>query len=108
MASNMPREVEARIRALPGNNVCCDCNHVNPQWATVSYGALMCLECSGQHRSLGVHLSFVRSIQMDSWTAKQIDAMEKSGGNGKMIEYFSSRGIDKSMAIHTKYNTKQA
>ncbi|CAK0903282.1 unnamed protein product [Prorocentrum cordatum] len=73
MASNMPREVEARIRALPGNNVCCDCNHVNPQWATVSYGALMCLECSGQHRSLGVHLSFVRSIQMDRFLDSEAD-----------------------------------
>lgn len=105
---NMPPDVEARIRALPGNGVCCDCSNVNPQWASVTYGCLMCLECSGHHRSLGVHLSFVRSIQMDSWTPKQIEAMEKSGGNKSLVDYLKSRGIEKNMPIHNKYNTKQA
>mmetsp|Transcript_52391 Transcript_52391/g.113525 ORF Transcript_52391/g.113525 Transcript_52391/m.113525 type:complete len:440 (+) Transcript_52391:102-1421(+) len=108
MASNMPKDVEARIRALPGNNICADCSNVNPQWASVSYGSLVCLECSGQHRSLGVHLSFVRSVAMDSWSAKQIAAMERSGGNAKLVDYLKSRGIDKSVLIATKYNTKQA
>eukprot|EP00931_Biecheleriopsis_adriatica_P038303 TRINITY_DN2194_c0_g1_i6.p1 TRINITY_DN2194_c0_g1~~TRINITY_DN2194_c0_g1_i6.p1 ORF type:complete len:428 (+),score=92.43 TRINITY_DN2194_c0_g1_i6:66-1349(+) len=106
--SQMPKDVEARIRALPGNNTCVDCNNNAPQWASVSYGSLMCLECSGQHRSLGVHLSFVRSIQMDSWTERQIAAMEKSGGNQKLVEFFQARGIEKSLRIATKYNTKQA
>lgn len=106
--SQMPKDVEARIRALPGNNVCADCQNIKPQWASVSYGALVCLECSGQHRSLGVHLSFVRSVAMDSWTERQIAAMEKSGGNAKLVEYLQSRGIDKTMKIATKYNTKQA
>ncbi|CAK9043145.1 Probable ADP-ribosylation factor GTPase-activating protein AGD6 (ARF GAP AGD6) (Protein ARF-GAP DOMAIN 6) (AtAGD6) (Protein ZIGA2) [Durusdinium trenchii] len=106
--SQMPKDIEARIRAMPGNNLCVDCNNNAPQWASVTYGTLMCLECSGQHRSLGVHLSFVRSIQMDSWTEKQIAAMEKSGGNQKLVEFFEARGINKSMRIAQKYNTKQA
>lgn len=108
MASNMPKDVEARIRALPGNRICCDCNNKNPQWASVTYGCLMCLECSGAHRSLGVHLSFVRSVAMDSWTERQIQALEISGGNDKLVEYFKSKGIDKTMRIADKYKTSQA
>lgn len=106
--TKMPKDVEQRIRSLPGNNVCVDCSNLNPQWASVTYGCLMCLECSGQHRSIGVHLSFVRSIAMDSWKPREIEAMEKSGGNQCLIDFFESKGIAKEMAIATKYGTKQA
>jgi len=107
-AMNMAPEVEARIRQLPGNQTCADCSNISPQWASVSYGCLVCLECSGHHRSLGVHLSFVRSVQMDSWSDRQIRAMEESGGNKSLVDFFQARGIEKPLLIATKYNTKQA
>merc|ERR1719383_1602274 len=105
---NMPPEREARIRAIPGNKTCADCSNINPQWASVSYGILVCLECSGHHRALGVHLSFVRSVQMDSWTEKQMEAMERSGGNVALEKFLSSRGIMKNWPVAAKYGTKQA
>jgi len=107
-AMNMPPEREARIRAIPGNKTCADCSNINPQWASVSYGILVCLECSGHHRALGVHLSFVRSVQMDSWTEKQMEAMERSGGNVALEKFLSSRGITKNWPVAAKYGTKQA
>jgi len=47
------------IRSIPGNNTCIDCGASNPDWATVSYGALICMICAGRHRSLGVNCSKV-------------------------------------------------
>lgn len=106
--SQMAAEIEEKIRSLPGNDTCADCSNISPQWATVTYGTLICLECSGQHRSMGVHLSFVRSVQMDSWTDKQLNAMQKSGGNKALVDFFISKGIAQDMQIAKKYGTPQA
>jgi hypothetical protein len=46
----MSRQDQAVVLALPGNAQCCDCGMKNPQWASVSFGNVFCLECSGVHR----------------------------------------------------------
>ena len=41
---------------------------------------------------MGVHLTFVRSVDLDEWTQRQIDAM-KLGGNGNARSYFRKHGF---------------
>ena len=45
------------VHELSGNDRCIDCGDANPEWAAISYGALLCIECSGRHRQLGVQVS---------------------------------------------------
>lgn len=67
----------------------------------------MCLECSGKHRGLGVHISFVRSVTMDSWSDIQLRKMEL-GGNENLNKFMKNYGISKETDIVMKYNTNAA
>ncbi|KAH8083368.1 hypothetical protein JL720_8250 [Aureococcus anophagefferens] len=87
---SMTPAMQAEIKILPGNDRCVDCGGPHPQWASVTFGALMCLECSGAHRGMGVHISFVRSVTMDSWNEKQL-ALMKGGGNADLIALEEAR-----------------
>lgn len=80
------------LQSLPGNNRCLDCGARNPEWAAVSYGGLVCIECSGFHRQLGVNTSKVRSIMLDSFSHEEILCMLE-GGNDQANKFFTRHGM---------------
>merc|ERR1719247_693781 len=89
------------------NQKCIDDGSPNPQWASVSHGCYISLESSGVHRSLGVHVSFVRSTTMDTWKPLQLKLMEL-GGNQRLKDFFKQHNIPEDMPIKQKYNTRAA
>jgi Arf-GAP/SH3 domain/ANK repeat/PH domain-containing protein len=57
-----------RVRSADeGNRVCADCGTDSKvDWCSINLGILLCIECSGIHRSLGTHISKVRSLTLDT------------------------------------------
>ncbi|XP_009978257.1 PREDICTED: arf-GAP with coiled-coil, ANK repeat and PH domain-containing protein 2 [Tauraco erythrolophus] len=70
-----------RVQCIPGNAACCDCGLTDPRWASINLGITLCIECSGIHRSLGVHFSKVRSLTLDSWEPELLKLMCELGND---------------------------
>jgi stromal membrane-associated protein len=74
----------------PENRICADCHGRQPTWASVNLGVFICLHCSGIHRSLGVHISQVRSTTLDTWLPEQVDFICCVGGNKVMNSFWEA------------------
>ncbi|XP_074531523.1 stromal membrane-associated protein 1-like isoform X2 [Halichoeres trimaculatus] len=63
------------------NKYCADCEAKGPRWASWNLGVFMCIRCAGIHRNLGVHISRVKSVNLDQWTPEQIQSMVDMGNS---------------------------
>ncbi|XP_074860058.1 arf-GAP with coiled-coil, ANK repeat and PH domain-containing protein 2 isoform X1 [Carettochelys insculpta] len=70
-----------QVQCIAGNIACCDCGLADPRWASINLGITLCIECSGIHRSLGVHFSKVRSLTLDTWEPELLKLMCELGND---------------------------
>uniref|UniRef100_A0A8C1RUY2 Small ArfGAP 1 n=1 Tax=Cyprinus carpio TaxID=7962 RepID=A0A8C1RUY2_CYPCA len=61
------------------NKYCADCEAKGPRWASWNLGVFICIRCAGIHRNLGVHISRVKSVNLDQWTPDQIQSVQSMG-----------------------------
>lgn len=94
--ASVTKELNARHRKiiegllkLPENRECADCKAKGPRWASVNLGVFICMQCSGIHRSLGTHISKVRSATLDTWLPEQV-AFIQSMGNEVANSYWEA------------------
>ncbi|PPD89539.1 hypothetical protein GOBAR_DD13525 [Gossypium barbadense] len=83
------RKILEGLLKIPENKECADCKSKGPRWASVNLGVFICMQCSGIHRSLGVHISKVRSATLDTWLPEQV-AFIQSMGNEKANSYWEA------------------
>jgi stromal membrane-associated protein len=67
------------MQQLPENKKCADCHGPAPRWASTNLGCFLCINCSGIHRKLGVHISTIRSTTLDTWTPAQVEHFQELG-----------------------------
>ncbi|KAM9384058.1 stromal membrane-associated protein 2 isoform 1-T1 [Pholidichthys leucotaenia] len=67
------------LLALEENKFCADCESKGPRWASWNLGIFICIRCAGIHRNLGVHISKVKSVNLDQWTQEQVQCVQELG-----------------------------
>ena len=87
-SADVPDLLSNILLSSPDNAVCIDCGVRDNEWASLGFGTLICLNCAGFHRSLGAHITSVRSIKLDSWSDAQAQLL-RIGGNRAFKVYYN-------------------
>lgn len=82
------RKLTEIFQSTPENQSCADCGArlSDSIWASTTVGAFLCIHCAGCHRKLGVQLSRVKSVHLDSWSDDEVAAMK--AGNRRVYENY--------------------
>lgn len=113
--SEKHKQIFRQLLRESANKSCVDCKtSTHPRWASWNLGCFICIRCSGIHRSMGTHISRVKSVDLDAWTDEQVESMVK-WGNEKCNMYWEAKlppnyvpdGSKIENFIRTKYDMKK-
>jgi excinuclease UvrABC ATPase subunit len=78
------------IEKLINNSKCVDCDSEYPTWCSINWLCLICIDCSGVHRSLGVQISKIRSLRLDNLEPELIELIDTMGQDkiNKILEEY--------------------
>ncbi|XP_062569195.1 ARF GTPase-activating protein GIT2-like isoform X2 [Saccostrea cucullata] len=91
----------SRTKVRAASEVCADCTAPDPTWASINRGVLICDECCSVHRSLGRHISQVKSLTKGQWSPTQLLMVQHLANHGANSIWEHSL-LDPSQSKHGK------
>ena len=74
---NRQKALMKKYLSRPENRYCADCKRPSPTWASLNLGVFVCIKCSGCHREIGVHITKIKSVELDLWPSKALTDFAK-------------------------------
>ncbi|SCU96410.1 LADA_0H00782g1_1 [Lachancea dasiensis] len=118
-SSNKTNAAEVVFSVDKSNSTCCDCGATSQvEWISINLLCVVCINCSAAHRSLGAHVSKIRSLKLDSFTSNEVLELMKFVCNNnvnsiyeaelpeKLLEPLSSNDL-RATFITDKYGKKK-
>lgn len=81
----MEEKLKDKFFKNPQNCFCFDCKNKNPEWVSVNNGIFLCSSCQQRHRMYGHSISYIKSIEMDSFKEEHVKMIINSG-NERLVE----------------------
>jgi Arf-GAP/SH3 domain/ANK repeat/PH domain-containing protein len=97
------KEIINKIVNIEGNDKCCDCNAYQPDWLVTNLGILVCIECCGIHREMGVQISKTQSIKIDRLSSSQLIVAHISGN--RLFNKIFEANLDSSQRLQPNSST---
>ncbi|XP_037541920.1 arf-GAP with SH3 domain, ANK repeat and PH domain-containing protein 2b [Nematolebias whitei] len=85
IVQELTKAIVGEVKRMSGNDSCCDCGAPGPTWLSTNLGVLICIECSGIHREMGVHYSRIQSLDLDVLGTSEL-LLAKNVGNANFNE----------------------
>ncbi|KAF3703253.1 Arf-GAP with SH3 domain [Channa argus] len=85
IVQDLTKAIVGEVKRMMGNDSCCDCGAAGPTWLSTNLGVLICIECSGIHREMGVHYSRIQSLDLDVLGTSEL-LLAKNVGNASFNE----------------------